>query len=453
MNRSVFSSNDIRGIYPQQLNRHTVYRIGYYLPGLLGAASVVVGRDPRLSSEEIFNALSRGIMDGGADVTDIGPCCTPSLYFANAHYGFPASVMITASHNPPEYNGLKISGAGAVPVVDATGLRELEEMVKVKPKPAGEKGRTRFLDITADYLEFLQPYKRGIESLRLISDCSNGAAAYRFGQLVADLPIDHLIINAVPNGRFPSHGPNPLEADNLRQLREKVMEQHADLGACFDGDGDRIIFVDERAEPVPADLITGLLGLHYFRHDPDETRAHAGVLYDIRSSKSVASYLRGLGATPVACPVGHAVIKAMLRRLDGLYGGELTGHYYFRDFFYCDSALIALLIVLNVLCREKKRLSELIAAMKKYFSSGELSFTVDNEQKIIEKIRRSYPEGTVSEISGLRVDFDDWWFVLRPGSTEPVLRLVIEADTKEKLETRKRELVTLIRKEQGERIP
>ena len=449
---ALFSANDIRGIYPQQLNRETVYRIGYYLPGLLGARDIVLGRDPRLSSQEIFSALSQGIRDAGAEVTDIGPCCTPSLYFANVFYGFDGSAMITASHNPPEYNGLKISGREAVPVVADTGLKELEEMVKVAPKARRSTGRMHRLDATGDYLEFLQPYKKGIGYLRLVSDCSNGAAAYRFGRLMADLPIRHSIINDVPDGRFPQHGPNPLEPQNLSQVREKVLEEHADLGVCFDGDGDRIIFIDERGQPVAADRITALLGLYFFKYHPDRIRDHVKVLFDIRSSKSVAEYLQGLGATPVPCPVGHAVIKALLRREQGLYAGELTGHYYSRDFFYCDSALLALLIMLNILCREKKRLSELVDPLERYFSTGELSFTVENAEGIVKKVRQAYSEGTVSEISGLRVDFADWWFVLRAGSTEPKLRLVIEADTEDKLERRKAELIHLFREPQGDKV-
>lgn len=446
---SPFSENDIRGIYPEQLNQDLVYRIGYYLPELLEAEDIVVGRDPRLSSEEIFSVLAQGIRDAGSDVVDIGPCCTPSLYFANAYYGFGASVMITASHNPPEYNGLKISGRGAVPLEGSAGLRTLAGMVERKPQPTRAKGRIRRLDITSDYLSFIKPFKEGIEPLRLVSDCANGAAAYRFRELTEDLPIRHSIINGIADGRFPQHGPNPLEAENLRQVREKVQEKKADLGICFDGDGDRLVFIDEKGDAVPADLMTGLLGLHFFKHHPERIKGHCRVLYDIRSSNSVADYLRDLGACPIPCPVGHAAVKAMLRREQGLYAGELTGHYYFRDFFYCDSALIALFIVLGVLSREQKKLSELVLPLNKYYSSGELSFTIGNKERIIEKVRRAYRSGRLTEISGLRFDFEDWWFVLRAGSTEPKLRLVVEAETKEGLESRKKELVSFILDEQG----
>jgi phosphomannomutase len=447
----LFSTNDIRGIYSQHWNRDTAYRIGFYLPELLAAKDIVIGRDPRLSSEEIFEAVSDGIQEAGADVIDIGPCCTPSVYFANANFGFGGSVMITASHNPPEYNGFKISGRQAIPIDGSTGLKKLEEMIKVAPRPGRAKGRMRFLDIADSYLCFLQPYKEGIGSLHLISDCSNGAAAYRFGQLVADLPIEHDIINAVPNGRFPQHGPNPLELNNLQQVREKVLTEKADLGVCFDGDGDRIVFIDENGEPISSDYITGLLGLHFLKHRVNGTSDAPKILFDIRSSRSVAEYISDLGALPVVCPVGHAVIKAMLRRERGLYAGELTGHYYFKDFFYCDSALIALLIMLSVLSREKKCLSELVRPLQRYFSSGELSFNVESKERFIEKVRQTYRAGRISELSGLRIDFEDWWFVLRAGSTEPQLRLVIEADNPDLLEQRKTELRSLISKEKVEK--
>jgi phosphomannomutase len=441
---SPFSENDIRGIYPDQLNRALVYRIGYYLPELLKAEDIVVGRDPRLSSVEIFTTLAEGIRNAGADVVDIGACCTPSLYFANAYYGFGASVMITASHNPPEYNGLKISGRGAVPLDGTVGLRTLAGMVERRPGPTSARGRIRSLDINADYLSFIKPFKEGIDSLHLVSDCANGAAAYRFRELTDDLPIEHSIINGVADGRFPQHGPNPLEAENLTQIREQVLAEEADLGICFDGDGDRVVFVDETGAYIPGDLITGLLGLHFFRHSLPAGAQTPKVLCDVRSSRSVPDYLRALGAQPLSCPVGHALIKSMLRRSQGLYAGELTGHYYFRDFFYCDSALIAILLMLGIVSRERKNLSELVRPLKRYFSSGELSFTAANKERITNNVRQAYKSGRLTEISGLRFDFEDWWFILRTGSTEPLLRLVVEADTPNNLSRRKAELIDLI---------
>lgn len=387
MSVELFSENDIRGVYPQDWNRETAYRIGFNLPELLRTEEILVGRDPRLSSEEIFEAVSDGIRNAGANVTDIDPCCTPSLYFANAYCVFGGSVLITASHNPPEYNRLKISGNGAVPINRASGLQDRQEMVRRSPTATKARGSLKFLDITGDYLEFLTPFKEGITDISLVSDCSNGAAACRYGQLLSDLPIEHHIINAVPDGRFPEHGPNPLEAENLQQARDKVVAERADIGVCFNGDGDRIVFIDEQGRPVPADLITGLLGLHFFKHRVSKLRGCRKVLYDVRSSRSVKEFLNELGAEPVPCPVGHAVVKAMLRRERGLYAGELTGHYISRDFYYCDSAIIGLLIVLSVLSREKKNLSELVRRQR-YFSSGGLSFAVDSKEMIIEKVRQ-----------------------------------------------------------------
>jgi phosphomannomutase len=301
-----------------------------YLPELLKAEDIVVGREPRLSSEQIFSALAEGIRDGGADVVDVGACCTPSLYFANA------------------------------------------------------------------------------------------------------------------DGRFPQHGPNPLEAENLTQIREQVMAEQADLGICFDGDGDRVVFIDETGAYIPGDLITVLLGLHFFRHGCPADVPIPKVLCDVRSSRSVHEYLSALGAQPQSCPVGHALIKSMLRRTRGLYAGELTGHYYFRDFFYCDSALIAVLLMLGIVSREGEKLSELVQPLKRYYCSGELSFTAAQKERIIEKVRRAYRTGRLTEISGLRFDFEDWWFIIRAGSTEPLLRLVVEADTPDNLSRRRAELVDLI---------
>jgi len=246
------------------------------------------------------------------------------------------------------------------------------------------------------------------------------------------------------DGRFPQHGPNPLEAENLTQIREQAMAKQADLGICFDGDGDRVVFIDETGAYIPGDLITGLLGLHFFRHGCPADVPIPKVLCDVRSSRSVHEYLSALGAQPQSCPVGHALIKSMLRRTRGLYAGELTGHYYFRDFFYCDSALIAVLLMLGIVSREGEKLSELVQPLKRYYCSGELSFTAAQKERIIEKVRRAYGSGRLTEISGLRFDFEDWWFIIRAGSTEPLLRLFVEADTPDNLSRRRAELVDLI---------
>ncbi len=242
---SVFKVNDIRGLYGKEWNGETAFRIGFYLPGLLGADKILVGRDARLSSPEIFKSLSSGISAAGCSVVDMGGCDTPALYFATVHYAFKGSVMITASHNPPEYNGLKISRVGAEPLGYEDGFKRLEELVKLKPEPGSRKGSVEKLDIAPDYFNYLQNFTAGIGKLKVVADCSNGAAGYHLRRIFEDLPIDLIVINEEPDGNFPDHGPDPSRPENLESLKEKVKEEGADLGMCFDGDGDRVVFIDE----------------------------------------------------------------------------------------------------------------------------------------------------------------------------------------------------------------
>lgn len=341
---SVFKVNDIRGLYGKEWDYETAFRIGFYLSGLLAAEKILVGQDARLSSPEVFKALTSGILAAGCSVVDMGACATPALYFATIHYAFKGSVMITASHNPPEYNGLKISKGGALPLGYEEGFKRLEELVKVKPEP---------------------------------------------------------------DGNFPSHGPDPSRPENLESLKKKVKEEGTDLGMCFDGDGDRVVFIDEMCNFVSPDLITAVLGLHYFKHYPEKVKENTRVLYDIRSSRSVKEYIIAMGCEAEFCPVGHAEIKRRLRQRGGLFAGELTGHYYFSENHYCDSALIASFFVLSVLSKEGISLSTLISAISKYHYSGEINFQVENKEKVIDHIRNVYGQGLVSSIDGLKIDFPD----------------------------------------------
>ncbi|HEB11391.1 MAG TPA: phosphomannomutase/phosphoglucomutase [Spirochaetales bacterium] len=378
---SVFKVNDIRGLYGKEWDYETAFRIGFYLPGLLAAEKILVGRDARLSSPEVFKALTSGILAAGCSVVDMGACATPALYFATIHYAFKGSVMITASHNPPEYNGLKISKGGALPLGYEEGFKRLEELVKVKPEP---------------------------------------------------------------DGNFPSHGPDPSRPENLESLKKKVKEEGTDLGMCFDGDGDRVVFIDEMCNFVSPDLITAVLGLHYFKHYPEKVKENTRVLYDIRSSRSVKEYITAMGGEAEFCPVGHAEIKRRLRQRGGLFAGELTGHYYFSENHFCDSALIASFFVLSVLSKEGISLSTLISAISKYHYSGEINFQVENKEKVIDHIRNVYGQGLVSSIDGLKIDFPDWWFIIRNSTTESYLRLVLEAGSAEELTVKKEELTAAI---------
>jgi phosphomannomutase len=449
----IFKSYDIRGVWGREWDSGLAYRIGLKLPAVLQASDILVGRDARESSPAVFEALSRGILEAGCDVTDIGPATTPSVYFATAFYRYAGSVMITASHNPPEYNGLKISRAQAVPVGYGSGLEELERLAAVGAGAAGSAaavapgvppGRRKTLDIHGDYLRHLAPYREGIHGVKAVVDCSDGMASLYIHELGRGLEPEPVTMYDTPDGRFPHHPPNPLAEVNLRDLKARTLREKADVGICFDGDADRVMFVDEAGRFVSPDLIIGLLGLAFFRHRREDHRGEV-VSYDVRSSRGVAEYLAELGAEPVMCPVGHSFAKRLLRERDGLFGGELAGHYYFREHFYCDSALMAALLVLGILTREARPLSELVAGIRRYHSSGEVNFRVADKDRVIARVREAYRDGNLNELDGIRIDYPSWWFNLRKSNTEPLLRLVVEASTPRELEERSGELKALFR--------
>jgi phosphomannomutase len=440
----VFKSYDIRGLWNGEWDAGLARRIGLRLPGLLGAQDILIGRDARQSSPEVFEHLSRGIREAGCDVTDLGLATTPSVYFATAYYGYGGSVMITASHNPPEYNGLKISRAQAVPVGYDSGLEELERLTREPVQPASVLGRLKALDIRADYLGHLEPYRARVRGIRAVIDCSDGMASLYIHDLVRGLPAELLTMYDTPDGRFPHHPPNPLVEENLRDLKARTIREKADVGICFDGDADRVMFVDEAGRFVSPDLIIALLGLAFFPPGAPEHRGEV-VSYDVRSSRSVVEYLRALGAEPVMCKVGHSHAKRLLRERNGLYGGELAGHYYFREHYFCDSGLMAALLVLGILSSERRALSELIAGIRRYHGSGEINFRVEQADRIIAGVREAYSGGELSELDGIRIDFPSWWFNLRKSNTEPLLRLVLEAATAQELAQRTVELKERIR--------
>jgi phosphomannomutase len=440
----VFKSYDLRGVWNREWDAGLARRIGWQLPGLLGAKDILIGRDARESSPEVFEALSRGILEAGCDVTDLGLATTPSVYFATAFYGYGGSVMITASHNPPEYNGLKISRAQAVPVGYDSGLEELERRSGEPVRPAAARGRLKSLDIRADYLRHLEPYRAQVRGIRAVVDCSDGMASLYIHDLARGMEAELSTMYDQPDGRFPHHPPNPLVEENLKDLKARTLQERAQAGICFDGDGDRVMFIDEQGRFVSPDLIIGLLGLAFFRPGQPDHRGEV-VSYDVRTSRGVVEYLRELGAEPVMCPVGHSFAKRLLRERNGLFGGELAGHYYFRDHYFCDSGLMAALLVLGILSRERRPLSELIAAIRRYHGSGEINFRVREADRIIAGVRESYREGERSELDGLRVDFPSWWFNLRKSNTEPLLRLVLEASTAQELVRRTAELKETIR--------
>ncbi len=423
-----FKAYDIRGIYGKDLNGETVYRIGRFLPGLLKADKVLVGRDARESSPEIFAELTRGITESGADVADLGLSTTPMVYYSTARYGFDASVQITASHNPREYNGLKISRTGAIPVGYDTGLADLEKLVKegTLPAAAAKRGTVTPFDAKPDYLAFLGTYRTDY-SLKLAIDCSNGMSSLFARELFGDAPI---YLYEELDGTFPNHEPNPLEEENVQALKDTVLKNRCDLGIIFDGDADRVMFVDETGRFISPDLIIGVIGKYYL------AKEKGPVLHDIRTSRAVSEYIESLGGTPVMWKVGHAFAKIKLREIKGIFGGELAGHYYFRDFYNCDSGILASLIVLSVvddLRRQGIPLSRFIDSFAKYAFSGERNFRIEKKQEAMDALKSRFAEQTKPlrfyDFDGYRIEFADWWFNVRPSNTEPYLRLVVEAKT------------------------
>jgi phosphomannomutase len=300
------------------------------------------------------------------------------------------------------------------------------------------------LDIHGDYLRHLSAYREGIHGIRAVVDCSDGMASLYIHDLARGLEPELVTMYDTPDGRFPHHPPNPLVEANLEDLKARTLREKADLGICFDGDADRVMFVDQNGRFVSPDLIIGLLGLAFFRHRREDYRGEV-VSYDVRTSRGVVEYLEQLGAEPVMCPVGHSFAKRLLRERDGLFGGELAGHYYFREHFYCDSALMAALLVLGILTREARPLSELIAGIRRYHSSGEINFQVADKDRVIAGVRENYRDGRLNELDGIRVDYPSWWFSLRKSNTEPLLRLVVEAGSQGELQERTGELKALFR--------
>lgn len=441
----IFKANDIRGIYPSELNPESVYLIGYYLPVILKTSKILVGRDIRSSSNEIFDLLSKGITDQGADVIDIGLCDTPAVYFATAYYGYNGSVMITASHNPSEYNGMKISRTDAVPLGPDTGLNLLKELITVKQQPTAKKGVIKKLDITQDYANHVGKFISDLSDIKAVMDCGNGAASAYIHNIFSETHLEYTALFDVPDGTFPNHGPNPLEKESWEAVKSEIQVQKADLGIVFDGDADRAIFFDENGSFISPDIITALIGHFYYNNEAGNFGG--GMFYDIRSSRCVAEYIENLGGKASPCTTGHANIKQILRGNNGAYAGELSGHYYFRENFFCDSGFIAAAVVLSILKQLKKPFSEIVSDVNPYFFSGEINFEVEDQMMVLNKIPDLFPEGRVNKMDGVRIDFDSWWFILRPSGAEALLRLVVEAESSnlmnEKIEELKKVLFSI----------
>lgn len=443
---SAFKAYDFRGKFGIDFTPEDIYKIGFFLPQLLNTRRILVGRDMRISTPEVYDSLTRGITDAGADVFDMGLCTTPMVYYFTAKHHFDASVMITASHNPKEYNGLKISRTDALPVGYDTGLRELEEMVnKGTVTPADQKGEIIPYAVQEEYIGFLEHYKYDISNLKLVIDCSNGMASIMARQIFGNEP--YYLYDTL-DGTFPFHEANPLEAKNVKDLEQMVLKEKADIGIIFDGDADRVMFVDENGEFIPPDLMIAVLGLYFIK----EKNVPGKVLVDIRTSKSVSEFVEKLGREVYTWRVGRAYAAMKLREIDGAFGGEFAGHYYFRDFFYSDSAMLAALLLLHIFSEKKREgisVSQLISQISAYVNSGEINLKIQRKKEAMEAMRTHFIQQDepvkMMDFDGYRIEFKDWWFNIRPSNTEPYLRLIMEARSRELLKEKLEEALSILR--------
>ncbi len=432
---SVFKAYDIRGVYGEEWTAETAYLVGRCIPAKLAAKRVLVARDARLSSPEIRDALVRGLTEAGADVDDMGLSTTPMVYFFTARHGYDASVQVTASHNPPVYNGLKISRRGALPVGYDAGLSEIEADLRENriPPPAEKSGSVRAMDLLPEFIAWLLGKKPDLSGLRFAIDCSDGMAGLLARKLFGEQPI---YLNDIPDGAFPHHDPNPLNPESRRQMITAVKENSLDIGVIFDGDADRVMFIDERGVFVQPDFLIPLIASHFIPNEQAPV-----VIHDIRTSRGAIEELHRLGARTVMGKVGHAYAKIALRTEKAVCGGELAGHYYFRDFYHCDSAEWAALIVLGAVAqarREGKTFSDLLAPVRVYANSGEMNIRIENKAAVIGALSKAFiaREGEPAarfDFDGIRLEWPKGWINVRASNTEPYLRLLMETHTPEEL--------------------
>jgi phosphomannomutase len=453
MDPSIFKAYDIRGLYPDQLDEQAAWKIGHgtaqflrsmlhgYERGLANAQCICVGRDMRTHSPSLTNALIEGMNATGANIIDIGMIDTPQMYFAINHLGTCGGVQVTASHNPAQYNGFKISGRLAKPIGADTGLKDIKHIATALLHTKGcQGGSVEHCDLSEEYkkhvLKFLDAKRKPV---KMVVDASNGMAGKMVPIIFEGLPGVELIgLNLKHDGTF-VHDPNPLVESNLRQLKEAVRKNKADMGFCFDGDADRLMMVDEQGNTVSCDIMTALMVPYFLKKNPAST-----VVYDLRSSHVVQEEILKNGGTPRRERVGHSYMKKTLRDSHAVFGGELSGHFYYRDNYYADSGMITLVHMLNILGSADRPASELIKPLKRYFASGENNFKVEDKSAMMRELARKYSQGQVDDLDGTTVQFKDWWFNVRPSNTEPLLRLNIEAKTEEMLHEKYAELKTFL---------
>ncbi len=441
----VFKAYDVRGVYGTELDEEGAYAIGRAYVEQFEPRSIAVGRDTRVSSPTMAKAVIEGAADAGADVFDIGLVGTEMVYFAVGDGGLDGGICVTASHNPKQYSGMKIVRRGALPVGGESGLLGIRDRALAGFGDVKKRGAIADLDVWAGFVEKVLSFidVEAIRPLRVVIDAANGMAGTMLPPVLARLPIVAISCFFEPDGTFPNHEPNPLLPENREFIIEKTRAEGADLGVAYDGDADRCFFVDDTGDFVPGDFVTALLAQAILAKNPD-----GKILYDVRASWAVPRAIEAAGGVPLMSRVGHAFIKQRMRKEEAVFGGEVSAHYYFRDFTQADTGVVPFLVMLELLSRSGKKLSELLAPFnERYFLSGEINTPVADVAVKLQELKERYVAlgGRISHLDGLSVEFDDWHFNVRPSNTEPLLRLNLEALSQAEMEARRDEVVGLIR--------
>ena len=435
----IFKAYDIRGVVGETLTTDIATSIGRAFVDFLGARRVVIGRDMRTHSPDMFEAVAKGVRMQGADVIDVGLCSTPMCYFANGRLGADGSIMITASHNPGEWNGMKMCREAAIPISGPTGIEAIEALVTAQrfAPAATTPGALSTHDVAADYAAHIRGFAHFKKPLRLAVDYANAMGIVE-ARALRGLYSEEALFDEL-DGSFPNHEANPLDVETLESLQHLVRQGGFDFGIAFDGDADRVGFVDERGEVVPMDLITALIAQAMLRERKGR------IFHDLRSSKAVREVIEEAGGEALMSRVGHAFIKQQMREADALFAGELSGHYYFRENYFAESSALAVVFIGNLVSASGKPLSALVEPLRRYAPSGEINSKVADVGAVFARLRAAYPQARFFELDGLSAEFDDWWFNVRASNTEPLVRLNLEAPTAAAMAQRRDEVLSIIR--------
>jgi phosphomannomutase len=449
IDESIFKAYDIRGVYPDSLNEDVARDIGRAFVAYLGLSGsrVVVARDMRLSGEALNTAFIEGVTQSGADVLDVGLVSTDALYFAVGHLEEPGGAMITASHNPKEYNGFKLCREDAIALSGEHGISQIRDLITSGklPEPAEYPGSVEESDITEDYAKHCLSFinTEGLRRLNIVVDAGNGMAGKMLPPIFEKLPFDYVPMYFELDGSFPNHPPNPIEPENMKDLQERVVAEGADFGAAFDGDADRVFVVNEKGETISGDILAALVAKNVLEKEPGAT-----ILYSAVCSKALPELIESEGGRAIRTKAGHSIIKPQMREHNAAFGAEHSGHFYFRDNYFADSGIIAMLTVSELVARQDGPISELLAPIDHYVRSGEINLEVEDQEATLRKVEEHYAQRDdpkIDHLDGLTVDYGDWWFNLRPSNTEPLLRLNVEASDREPMERERDALLELIR--------